>query len=178
MPGNRASLPPRRACQDGNAEDPGLGATHGGLPGPKCRESGPGCYLQRPFRTKMPGIRAWVLSTEAFQDQNAGNQGLGRVCRDLPGPKCQESGPGRYLQRPPRTGMPGNWSWLTSAAPGTIRIYKMRARRSSSQGCTGHMSVKDLSKYSPSFHTDRPSRPFQERLLCPCFVNPIPETRP
>jgi len=50
----------------------GLGTTHGGLPGPKCQESVPGCYPRRPPRTKMPRIRAWVLPTEACQDGNAG----------------------------------------------------------------------------------------------------------
>jgi len=32
----------------------------------------------------MPGIRAWVLPTEASQDQNAGNPGLGGAAEACP----------------------------------------------------------------------------------------------
>jgi hypothetical protein len=46
--GNRASLPPRRASQDQNAGNQGLGATYSGLSGPESREIRPGRGRRRP----------------------------------------------------------------------------------------------------------------------------------
>jgi hypothetical protein len=94
MPGIRAWVLSTETCQDQNAGNPGLDRVCRDLSGPKYRESGPGCYLQRPVRTKMPGIRAWVKSAETCQDQNAGNQGLGAANSGLPGPESRGIGPG------------------------------------------------------------------------------------
>jgi hypothetical protein len=53
-------------------------------PRPEARGIGLRCHPEGHSRTEMPGSWARALPTEASQDQNAGNPGLGEGGEDLP----------------------------------------------------------------------------------------------
>jgi hypothetical protein len=154
MPRIRAWALPTETSQDQNAGNPGLGATHGGLPGPECRESGPGRYPRRPPRTKMPGIQAWALPTEASQDQNAENPGLGATHGGLPGPKYRESGPGRYPRRPVRTRMPRIRAWA-------LPTEASQDQNAENQGLANIGCLRNNSEFTKYGHADPAPRAVQ-----------------
>ncbi len=70
-----------------------------------------GCRPGGHPRTGNTRIRAWQRAGRVYQDRKAGDPGLAEGWKGAPGPKSRGSGPGRGLERRPRTEKPGIRAW-------------------------------------------------------------------